>query len=821
MHLLSLSFSQSRHALFNSSRGPCIALCFRRHRSGGHSKHNKYSKTGRPRAENSAESRGHNSFQPFTRHSTKNDSFVRKPPQPSAKWLYTRHRIGPPVEDAPNIDPQNIPAFFESEVENWSKSHPVQGRLVSFGIPEDEVRPLLNAYVRAVQAGELSTPEGHETYSLNRFVDHLDDGEPVEAIDTLFTNIFFLWASDHSQTAALLSAGISPTTVTKIQALVRAGDLTFPADAYPMARTMHRKVIMHVGPTNSGKTHNALRALAAANCGVYAGPLRLLAHEIWERLNLGQIVPLGETEEPLPPTAVDTNTALDVGQVRKTGNPKFVRPCNMITGEEQRIVADWAKLTSCTVEMLNTQVLYDVAVIDEIQMIADAERGHGWTNAVLGASAKELHLCGEETAVPIVQALLKDTGDEIIINRYQRLSPLYLDEKSIDGDLRNVKKGDCIVTFSRGNLFAIKRKIEDFTDFRCAVVYGRLPPEIRSEQAALFNDPNSGYDIIIGSDAIGMGLNLKIGRIIFQATTKFDGKRDVDLSISSTKQIAGRAGRYGLHGSSNPGGYVTSFFPDSIPHIRKALDAQPIPLKTARVGISPESFQRFYLTLPVGAGTRTILGAHQYLARLPPYLRQARIKPAVKEGLCDFVDSRAEGMTVADRMLLIVAPIPLRDPPSLDLILAFLNAYRDTLHVDLWGTLADSPLLANMDAIESYMKEDDHTHVTPDAIGMLEALHRAVVFYVWMSFRRPLAFSCFEEVAMLKDRLEMVLDWGLQAVTRRKVDSDQHSWGSYVEAKKGRRRVEFKSHYGSRSHRTGISETSKSNEQPKVLQLAH
>jgi ATP-dependent RNA helicase SUPV3L1/SUV3 len=75
-------------------------------------------------------------------------------------------------------------------------------------------------------------------------------------------------------------------------------------------------------------------------------------------------------------------------------------------------------------------------------------------------------------------------------------------------DFSRVRKGDCIVTFSRSSIFAVKRQIEEKTGMRCAVVYGKLPPEIRSEQAALFNDPDSGYDVMIGSDAIGMGLNL-------------------------------------------------------------------------------------------------------------------------------------------------------------------------------------------------------------------------------------------------------------------------------------------------------------------------
>ena len=91
----------------------------------------------------------------------------------------------------------------------------------------------------------------------------------------------------------------------------------------------------------------------------------------------------------------------------------------MITGEEQKILSEDAPLLSCTVEMLNFNTHYQIAVIDEIQVIADAQYRSSWTSTVLGLLAEELHLCGEETAVPIVQALLKDMGDEVVIRRYE------------------------------------------------------------------------------------------------------------------------------------------------------------------------------------------------------------------------------------------------------------------------------------------------------------------------------------------------------------------------------------------------------------------
>lgn len=128
-------------------------------------------------------------------------------------------------------------------------------------------------------------------------------------------------------------------------------DLRFPTEWYPAARYMKRRVIMHVGPTNSGKTYNALKRLETAYPGLYCGPLRLLAHEIYNRFTAKGL------------------------------------KCNLVTGEERKFKEDEiAQITSCTVEMIDTRNIVDVAVVDEIQMIADKHRGWAWTNALLGNS---------------------------------------------------------------------------------------------------------------------------------------------------------------------------------------------------------------------------------------------------------------------------------------------------------------------------------------------------------------------------------------------------------------------------------------------------
>lgn len=250
-------------------------------------------------------------------------------------------------------------------------------------------------------------------------------------------------------------------------------DFRYPTEWFPAARAIQRRVHLHVGPTNSGKTYQALKRLEEAKSGFYAGPLRLLAHEVYSRFNAKG------------------------------------KSCGLITGDEVKVDESVPPaIFSNTVEMVSLGKEMDVGVIDEIQMIADPARGWAWTRALLGCQAQELHLCGEERVVPLIRQLLASMGDKLEIHRYSRLNPLKPMNTSLKGDFKRLEKGDAVVAFSRITIHALKRQIEQTTGRRAAIVYGSLPAEIRAQQADLFNDPDNDYDFLVASDAIGMGLNL-------------------------------------------------------------------------------------------------------------------------------------------------------------------------------------------------------------------------------------------------------------------------------------------------------------------------
>lgn len=279
-------------------------------------------------------------------------------------------------------------------------------------------------------------------------------------------------------------------------------DLRMPHEWWEDARKMTRNFIFHNGPTNSGKTHSALEVLRNSKTGVYCGPLRLLAAEVYEKL-----------------------TVLGV-------------KCSLITGQELKIVPGATHL-ACTIEGLNFEKKYHCGVIDEIQMIGDVQRGSAWTNALFGLLAPEIHLTGEFRAKEIIKDLLSKTQDVYSEKNYRRMSMLSVCPPV--NNMKDLRDGDCLVAFSRRKCYALKNHIEKEQPGSCAIIYGSLPPDVRKEQALRFNSRQHKY--LIATDAVGMGLNYNINRVIFMESSKSSGRHKRKLLPSEIKQIAGRAGR--------------------------------------------------------------------------------------------------------------------------------------------------------------------------------------------------------------------------------------------------------------------------------------
>jgi ATP-dependent RNA helicase SUPV3L1/SUV3 len=350
-----------------------------------------------------------------------------------------------------------------------------------------------------------------------------------------------------------------------IDELKKISDSRLPHAWFPEARAVDRKIVFHSGPTNSGKTYNAMKSFLEAESGVYCGPLKLLAVEVNTKAN-------------------------------EAGTP-----CDLVTGEERTYAIDKdhpASHIACTVEMASTTMAVDVAIIDEIQMIRDPSRGWAWTRALLGIPAKEVHVCGEEAAVDIIKDMVMGCGEEVEVRRYNRLTKLELEKEALC-HLANVRPGDCIVCFSKSDIFHVTLALEKMGK-EVAVIYGGLPPYTKLAQAKRFNDPNDKCKVLVATDAVGMGLNLSINRVIFWSVTKMNTNEKGEMertviSVSQALQIGGRAGRYNTIFDC---GKVTTYKPEDLKILNDLFSTAVDPIAAAGIHPTADQIELFAYHLP-------------------------------------------------------------------------------------------------------------------------------------------------------------------------------------------------------------------------------
>ncbi len=280
----------------------------------------------------------------------------------------------------------------------------------------------------------------------------------------------------------------------------------YSPDAYiERARQLKRSFVLHVGPTNSGKTHDALEDLKRNTPGTYLGPLRLLALEMFDRINASGI------------------------------------PCSMLTGEES-IPVENAQVVSSTIELCDCLSRFKTAVIDEAQLIADPSRGASWLRAICLVNAEVVHICMAPEALNYIESLIRSFSDQYSIVRHERLAPLRY--AGICRGYRDLRPDDALICFSRKSVLSTAALLEK-NGFRASVIYGALPPEARRNEVRKYTSGET--NIVVATDAIGLGISLQIKRIIFIETEKFDGRDFRTLSTAEINQIAGRAGRYGMN----------------------------------------------------------------------------------------------------------------------------------------------------------------------------------------------------------------------------------------------------------------------------------
>lgn len=532
---------------------------------------------------------------------------------------------------------------------------------------------------------------------------------------------------DHGRLRSLIreafgDGGLSPTRVVdRIMSAVleldrladdhRAGtittdrpDLVVYKDLFPVARRLRRRLLLYIGPTNSGKTHRALDHLVEAGGGAYLAPLRLLALEGQER-------------------------------IQERG-----ADASYLTGEE-RDIRPGAPFIASTIEMLDFSREVPAVVIDEAQLLADEDRGWAWTQALIGAPARTVIMTGSEDCEPLVRRIAEYTGEELEVRRLDRYTPLTVNERHTA--LRDVEPGTAIIAFSRRDVLALKAELEPHHG-RVAVVYGNLTPEVRREEARRFRSGEA--PVLVGTDSLGLGLNLPIRTVLFFRSEKWNGRAVVPLTHRQIRQIGGRAGRYGLHEA----GFVGTIHDEDLRRVRDAFrsDREPDPLPPI---LQVRPHVEHVEALAGGVGSRSLERIMDMFRRRMTF-DEPMLTAAVGDdlvALARIVDTRPE-VPLQDRLRFAFAPVDPRQDRLVD-------AYRTWFVAYAVGRTVRVPSVPQRFLGHRIARDDRDLHAA-------EIESKVLTVYSWLSFRWPESFPDGPRCAELRSELDGFVERSLAAM---------------------------------------------------------
>ena len=464
---------------------------------------------------------------------------------------------------------------------------------------------------------------------------------------------------------------------------------------YPLARSLNRKLEFYVGPTNSGKTYNAMQKLKEANSGLYLAPLRLLALEGYEDLKASNI------------------------------------QASLITGEEQMLNEDAAHVCS-TIEMIDFDLDVDVAVIDEVQMLDDADRGWAWVNAIIGCPAKKIIMTGSVNALDAVKRIAAYLEEDLEIVKHQRKNELKVLPKWTA--LEKLEDGTALIAFSRRDVLQLKQKLQK--KYTVSVIYGNLSPEVRRDEAQRFREKKS--QILIATDAIAMGLNLPIKTILFTTDTKFDGVSKRKITVNEIVQIAGRAGRYGHFEA----GYLGATRRDVLDHVRLEFES---PIKTIKppfkVKINNNQLEALAAHIKTNSLTKVLKFFADNMYFSGPFIA-ANISSMLEAA--KIVDTRFN-LKLEDKYLLAQAPITTKSTIILQAYEAYIASVikKRVCHYKPSITLPKKA-------------------ITQRDLLLVEDEVKKISLYLWLSYKIPELFPDHDKAYILRNSFNSFIEKSLK-----------------------------------------------------------
>jgi ATP-dependent RNA helicase SUPV3L1/SUV3 len=388
------------------------------------------------------------------------------------------------------------------------------------------------------------------------------------------------------------------------------------------------------------------------------------------------------------------------------------------------------------------------AVIDEIQLLTDPERGWAWCQALVGVPARRVLLTGSPDCIPLVKALAQYLGEPLAIHHLERHTPLAAHQQKLS--LTRVAPGTAVIAFSRREVLAFKAELEH--RYPVAVIYGNLTPEVRREEARRFRDGRA--QVLVSTDAIAMGLNLPIRTVCFSTLEKWNGKEDVQLEPWQILQIGGRAGRFGLHER----GFVGAL---------TRRDAERV-AQVFTPGFTPPA-RALGTTVRPGPDHVTVLAEALHTNRLAQVLEAFQrgmsfdsglLAPGVQDEMLELagIADRFPALPLPDRLTLATAPVDMRQE-------WLVREYGDWLAEHAAGRPVRLAALA-----PAFQRE----RAANDAeLQAAESEARRLTLYSWLSYRFARSFPDQHEAAEQRIALDRFIERSLAQRGHRRRGADR------------------------------------------------
>ena len=254
-------------------------------------------------------------------------------------------------------------------------------------------------------------------------------------------------------------------------------------------------------------------------------------------------------------------------------------------------------------------------------------------------------------------------------------------------------------------------------------------------------------------------------RIVFEAVTKYDGRQERPLSVPQIKQIAGRAGRFGLHEKDSVG-VCTTLHEEGLPILRESLLVPPEALRVAYLSATSEQFADILQALPSNASLSTAMMVCKYVSRLHPAYEYQDISASITA--IEYMDKITSDLTLPDKLMMEQVPAPWRDGLVVKFITKLLHLYAAEMHVDLRQLLKMTQFEDILGDARRTIKKDDKAGVLKtkaDTLVSLESLHKCLIGYIWLALRNPVSFPDHAYAVEVKTEAEKAMEWYLDVLS--------------------------------------------------------